>query len=246
MVAPNTGLNVVQSKHPLGRNTAVFAANIDRWNMRMLSPTEENGRVTDTGITSDGINNLEMTVTAPTLKRKVKWLDEGEGKICVHANMSDDDGSEVNDGDGDEPEDIQSGSAAEQFDKVREGNTPCLRLQRTRDSGSSISDTNHIEEEKCAHSDTPTSDTAGGILAGGSDGLRPPQLMNSNAAVLGTDKGTLRKQNKARRLQATEIQPPTSAWSSFKGEFYIPDDIGLHQPPGKQMCPSGLALKHPA
>lgn len=216
----------------------------------MLPPQEYITRDIGTGITSVGNSIRKDLVTAPKPKRKAQLLDAGEGKIHVSAAASlSDDGnmSEVGVGENEDLKLIHTRNSEDHHDKVREGESPYLQLQRTLDSGSSISDTMYSEKEKCAHSDSPNSEIVKQTITGESDGLRPPQLSISNAAVLGKEKGTLRKQNKARRIQATASQPPpTSTWSTFHGEFYIPGDIGPAEPHEKQMYPSGLAATHPA
>ena len=213
----------------------------------MVPPQGDITKDTGTGITSGGNNTAGEFVTAPKPKRKAQLLDDGEGKITVSATtMLIDDGNEAEDGEEDKSQRRHARNSVEPHDKVREGKSPYLQLQRTRDSGSSSFDTIYSEKDICAHSDFYTSEILEQTVTGESDGLRPPQKMISNSAVLGKDKRTLRKQNKTRRIQATASQPPTSAWSTFNGEFYIPVDIVSLGPRDKQMYPSGLAATHPA
>ena len=77
------------------------------------------------------------------------------------------------------------------------------------------------------------------------DGLLPPKLSN-NDPVTGKTKEQLRKENKKKRLDKLIRQHEQEWWTTQRGEFSIPVP---KQAPSKyrgQMCPSGLALHHPA
>ena len=76
-------------------------------------------------------------------------------------------------------------------------------------------------------------------------GLDPPRL-DSGDIVTGANKKQLRKENKRRRRGQQEAQDPASYWNVQRGEFSVPT---LKQQATKHrggMCPSGLALEHPA
>ncbi len=100
----------------------------------------------------------------------------------------------------------------------------------------------HSEETKLTH--FPTTRTA---TRDESDGLRPPSLIASGEPVTGRNKNDLRKQNKAQRTQALLQQPEHSNyWTELRGDFFIPDDLPPATEHRNKMCPSGLALSHPA
>ena len=76
-------------------------------------------------------------------------------------------------------------------------------------------------------------------------GLQPPRL-NSGEPVTGRDKHRHRIENKQRRVRFQESQEPTSYWAWQKGSVSLPTPKqGPRQYRGA-MCPSGLALHHPA
>jgi hypothetical protein len=76
-------------------------------------------------------------------------------------------------------------------------------------------------------------------------GLKPPTL-ESGAQIDGTNKRQLRQENKQRRIRKQEEQEESSYWSHYKGEFVMPPQLkGLEEWRGS-MCPSNLALHHPA
>ena len=81
--------------------------------------------------------------------------------------------------------------------------------------------------------------------ASNNSGLQPPRLAN-NEAVTGKNKEKLRKENKKKRLEQLIRQHEQDWWTSQQGQFSIPVP---KQGPSKHrggMCPSGLALHHPA
>jgi hypothetical protein len=76
-------------------------------------------------------------------------------------------------------------------------------------------------------------------------GLNPPTL-KTGERIDGNNKRQLRRENKAKRIEKQEDQEETSYWSTYKGEFVLPrQKDGLKKWVG-EMCPSNLALHHPA
>lgn len=83
----------------------------------------------------------------------------------------------------------------------------------------------------------PTMDNAAGLL--------PPTI--DNAPVTGAQTDHLRKINKAARLQKQQTGRDKSGWwSQYLGKFSLPDDLPPPTVHRNQMCPSGLAMHHPA
>jgi hypothetical protein len=75
--------------------------------------------------------------------------------------------------------------------------------------------------------------------------LDPPRL-EAGGRVDGSNKRQLRRENKARRIAAQELQQESSFWTTHAGEFVAPEKkIALEKWRGS-MCPSNLALDHPA
>jgi hypothetical protein len=76
-------------------------------------------------------------------------------------------------------------------------------------------------------------------------GLNPPEL-KTGERIGGSNKRQLRRENKAKRIEKQEGQEETTYWSSYKGEFVLPEKKeGLKKWVG-EMCPSNLAIHHPA
>jgi hypothetical protein len=76
-------------------------------------------------------------------------------------------------------------------------------------------------------------------------GLRPPQLADGSR-VNGENKRQLKRENKTRRIEKQINQEPVSHWATYEGNFTLPPELeGIDEWEG-QMCPSGLALHHPA
>ena len=76
-------------------------------------------------------------------------------------------------------------------------------------------------------------------------GLNPP-ILSTNNKVTGATTNMLRKENRKKRHNYQEEQGPQVYWSNHEGKFKLPDEL---PPPGKHlnnMCPSGLAVHHPA
>jgi hypothetical protein len=77
------------------------------------------------------------------------------------------------------------------------------------------------------------------------DGLKPPTLA-SGERINGSNKRQMRRENKRNRIQRQEGQQETSYWTTHRGQFVMPQKIdGLDEWKGS-MCPSNLALHHPA
>ena len=76
-------------------------------------------------------------------------------------------------------------------------------------------------------------------------GLEAPK-MDSDDVVTGATKERHRIENKRRRVTKQAKQTPCDYWASHKGHFSIPTP---KQGPAKHrggMCPSGVAMHHPA
>ena len=87
-----------------------------------------------------------------------------------------------------------------------------------------------------------------GLLDGrhlGYKGLDPPTLENGQR-IDGSNKAQLRRENKRKRIQKQELQHEQSYWTEYKGDFEIPEAKEGIQEWSGGMCPSGLALHHPA
>ena len=78
-------------------------------------------------------------------------------------------------------------------------------------------------------------------------GLDPPRLASSpHANVTGAQTAQLRKQNKQNRQQRQLLQQDQRFWNEHRGHFSIPTPKQAPRPHRNNMCPSGLALHHPA
>jgi hypothetical protein len=76
-------------------------------------------------------------------------------------------------------------------------------------------------------------------------GLQPPQLADGSR-VNGDNKRQLKKENKEKRIEKQINQEPVSHWANHEGNFKMPPELsGIDKWEG-EMCPSGLALHHPA
>jgi hypothetical protein len=77
-------------------------------------------------------------------------------------------------------------------------------------------------------------------------GLEPPKLDSTGGVVTGADTPKHRIENKQSHQATLTNQAVESHWTIYKGEFELPDQpttLSEHQ---GEMCPSGLALCHPA
>ena len=70
--------------------------------------------------------------------------------------------------------------------------------------------------------------------------------LDSGARVDGQSKKQLRRENKARRIQKQVAQQRQTYWSKYRGNFDIPTPKQAPKQWRGDMCPSGLALHHPA
>ena len=76
-------------------------------------------------------------------------------------------------------------------------------------------------------------------------GINTP-ILPTNNKVTGETTNMLRKENLNKRHTCQEEQGPQAYWSTHEGKFKLPAEL---PPPGKnrnKMCPSGLAVNHPA
>ena len=78
------------------------------------------------------------------------------------------------------------------------------------------------------------------------EGLLPPVIDATGAAVAGKDIERLRLQNKRRRHALQEHQAHQSAWTTHTGETTLPASTPLPESWRGDMCPSGIATLHPA
>lgn len=78
-------------------------------------------------------------------------------------------------------------------------------------------------------------------------GLEPPVITATGAAVTGATKGTLRRQAARERKARLERQRVSTQWTQHLGEF-VPSILESSERIGYRggMCPRGLALEHPA
>ena len=70
--------------------------------------------------------------------------------------------------------------------------------------------------------------------------------MDSNAPVMGVDKGRLFKDNKLKQVSKNIIQGSKDYWSHHKVEFIIPSPKQVPNNYKGYMCPAVLSLHHPA
>ncbi len=83
---------------------------------------------------------------------------------------------------------------------------------------------------------------------GGADllGLDPPPLEKTGDRVTGADTPLHHIENKRKRKAILAAQPITTQWTKYKGEFDLPPPRPSLVEHRREMCPSGLALHHPA
>lgn len=77
------------------------------------------------------------------------------------------------------------------------------------------------------------------------EGLEPPRL-SCGDRVNGQNKRQLRRENKRKRINKQLQQQQKSYWTSYKGEFELPEEVEGTEVWINQMCPQRLALRHPA
>lgn len=234
--------------HPLGKDIARFASQIQRHQGKTL--TQATICETAPQYMASKARDRETREQISTVGKRERFLDDGEGKIGgITADTVTGDGPTVGYESDMEISDSESTARgldiAAESDKVRDGNTPYLTVPR-RYNASCSGPMAHTPANEDTATEVPERKSLLTCESSGSDGLRPPKLASTHANVLGKDKGQLRKENKARRLRAMEGQTPTTHWVSFKGDFYIPENMDDTRQPGKQMAPKGLATLHPA
>jgi hypothetical protein len=64
--------------------------------------------------------------------------------------------------------------------------------------------------------------------------------------VTGANKRQLRRENKAKRIRMQEAAAETSFWATHAGEFEVPEKKKVLEEWRNMMCPTNLALDHPA
>ena len=77
------------------------------------------------------------------------------------------------------------------------------------------------------------------------EGLEAP-LLDSNAPVMGVDKGQDCKENKRNRVLKQSMQGRKDYWLHHRGELIVPSPKQGLNNYKVSMCPAGLALHHPA
>jgi hypothetical protein len=85
-----------------------------------------------------------------------------------------------------------------------------------------------------------------GVEASNLSGLKPPSLDSTGGVVTGSDTPKHRIENKRRRKATLANQAIKSQWTIYQGEFELPvqpTPLEMHR---GEMCPSGMALLHPA
>ena len=75
--------------------------------------------------------------------------------------------------------------------------------------------------------------------------LAAPRL-NSGDVVTGSTKEKLRLENKRRRIEQQERQQRRPYWTVQRGDFRVPDAKEPVANARGGMCPTGMALHHPA
>ena len=87
-------------------------------------------------------------------------------------------------------------------------------------------------------------DSACPTVKSATDGLLPPRL-SSSMQVTGATMATLQKENKRSRIARQQRQPMQQWWATYAGSGnYISDNRPAQV--GRNMCPRGSALHHPA
>ncbi len=76
-------------------------------------------------------------------------------------------------------------------------------------------------------------------------GLEPPHLVATGGCVTGADTPQHRIENKRRRKALLATQSPKTQWTMYQGEFELPAPKAPLAAHWGEMCPSGLALRHP-
>jgi hypothetical protein len=76
--------------------------------------------------------------------------------------------------------------------------------------------------------------------------LEPPRLDATRGCVTGVDTPQHRIENKCRWKALLATQSPKTQWTMFQGKFELPTPKAPLAAHRGEMCPSGLALRHPA
>lgn len=77
-------------------------------------------------------------------------------------------------------------------------------------------------------------------------GLSAPTLQTTGQPVQGDSRSRHRKENKAKRRQQQSLQCNETYWTTHKGEMQLTNMQSDRPHYRNSMCPTGLALKHPA
>jgi hypothetical protein len=85
-------------------------------------------------------------------------------------------------------------------------------------------------------------------IEGGAElsGLEPPRLNSTGGDVTGADTPQHWIENKRRRTAQLAMQPLKTKWTAYKGEYDHPEPLPPLVEHRRGMCPTGLALHHPA
>jgi hypothetical protein len=85
-------------------------------------------------------------------------------------------------------------------------------------------------------------------IGGGAElsGLEPPRLDSTGGDVTGADTPQHRIENKHRRTAQLARQPLKTKWTAYKGKYDLPEPLPPLAEHCGGMCPTGLALHHPA
>ena len=113
------------------------------------------------------------------------------------------------------------------------------------DDESSVEDDSRVEDDYDDASDEEEDNLPRLLPREATSRLQQPR-MNSGEAVTGATKERHRKENKQRRREAQQQQGVANYWTDHVGEFNIPTPKSVRGTYKGQMCPSGLALEHPA
>jgi hypothetical protein len=77
-------------------------------------------------------------------------------------------------------------------------------------------------------------------------GLSAPTLQTTGQPVKGDTRSRHRKENKAKRRQQQSLQCNETKWTTHKGEMQLTNMRSDRPHYRNSMCPTGLALRHPA
>jgi len=91
------------------------------------------------------------------------------------------------------------------------------------------------------NTNTPEQDTTRHL-----PGLSAPTLQTMGQPVRGDTRSRHRKENKAKRRQQQSLQYNETYWTTHKGEMQLTNMRSDRPHYRNSMCPTGLALKHPA